>query len=75
MHEAEKLIQEVRTQLMTLQALLSYLESQEKLSEEDLGYCRSTLRRVARELITTSRGRLVVMDWETVMAKGGKEWQ
>ena len=62
MHEAEKLIQEIRSQLKTLQALLHYLESQERLSEEDLGYCRDTLRRVARELITTSRGRLVPVE-------------
>ena len=62
MHETEKLIQEIRSQLKALQALLNYLESQEGLSEEDLGYCRSTLRRVARELIATSRGRLVTID-------------
>ena len=29
MHEAEKLMQEVRSQVKTLQALLDYLESQE----------------------------------------------
>ncbi len=68
MHEAERLIQEIRSQLKTLQALLSYLESQERLSEEDLGYCRDTLRRVARELITTSRGRLVTIDLRNLTA-------
>ncbi len=73
MHEAEKLIQEIRSQLQVLQALLHYLESQEGWSEEDLTYCRSTLRRVARELITTSRGRLVVMDWELVIGGGRKQ--
>ena len=62
MHEAEKFIQEIRIQLKTLQALLNYLESQGSWSEEDLAYCRNTLRRVARELITTSRGRLVTME-------------
>ena len=64
MHEAEKMIQEIRCQLNTLQALLNYLESQERLSEEDLRYCRDTLRRAAREMITTSRGRLVSVDLE-----------
>ena len=68
MHEAEKLIQEIRSHLQTLQALLNYLESQEDLSEDDLGYCRNTLRRVARELITTSRGRLVSVDLRAVNA-------
>ena len=64
MHEAEKLVQEIRSQLTTLQALLNYLESQERLSEEDLRYCRDTLRRAAREMISTSRGRLVSVDVE-----------
>lgn len=74
MHEAEKLVQEVRGQLTTLQALLNYLESQERLSEEDLGYCRDTLRRVARELIATSRGRLAALDREIwVTVKGGRQ--
>lgn len=58
MHEAEKLIQGIRSQLQALQGLLNYLESQGRWSEEDLGYCRSGLRRIARELITISRGRL-----------------
>ncbi len=31
MHEAEKLIQEIRSQFQTLQALLNYLESQGRL--------------------------------------------
>ncbi len=62
MHEAEKLIQEIRSQLQVLQALLHYLESQGRWSEEDLTYCRNTLRRVARELIETSRGRLGAID-------------
>lgn len=66
MHEAEKLIQEIRSQLHTLQSLLSYLESQEKLSEEDLRYCRDTLRRAAREMISTSRGRLASLDMELI---------
>ena len=62
MHEAEKLIQEIRSQLQTLQALLNYLESQGNWSEEDVRYAQNTLRRIARELIATSRGRLVTMD-------------
>ncbi len=62
MHEAEKLIQEIRSQLKSLQALLNYLEGQSGLTEEDLSYCRNTLRRAARELIATSRGRLGGMD-------------
>jgi len=62
MHEAEKLIQEIRSLLQALQGMLNYLESQERWSEEDLGYCRSGLRRVARELIAISRGRLVSVD-------------
>jgi len=62
MHEAEKLIQEIRSQQQALQALLNYLESQGNWSEEDLGYCRGTLRRAARELITISRGRLATVD-------------
>lgn len=62
MHEIEKLIQEIRSQSKTLQTLLNYLESQEGLSGEDLGYCRDTLRRVARELIATSRGQLATVN-------------
>ncbi len=62
MHDADKFIQEIRGQLKSLQALLNYLEGQEGFTEEDLGYCRNTLRRVARELIATSRGRLASMD-------------
>ena len=62
MHEAEKLIQEIRSQLQVLQALLHYLESQGRWSEEDLTYCRNTLRRVPCELIETSRGRLGAID-------------
>ncbi len=69
MHEAEKLIQEIRTQLQTLQALLNYLESQGSWSEEDLTYCRSTLRRTARELIETSRGRLGAADVDLLFVK------
>ena len=62
MHEAERLIGEVRQQLQTLQALLHYLESQGLWSEEDLRYCRDTLRRTARELLTISRGHLGSID-------------
>ena len=69
MHEAEKLIQEIRTQLQTLQALLNYLESQGTWLEEDLTYCRNTLRRTARELIETSRGRLGAVDVDLLFAK------
>ena len=58
MRDAEKLMQEIRMQLNTLQALSRYLESQENWSEEDMTYCRSTVRRVARELIHVSRGPL-----------------
>jgi hypothetical protein len=58
----EKFTQEIRSQIFTLQALLSYLESQENWNEEDLRYCRGTLRRVARELIHASRGRLGTLD-------------
>lgn len=65
MHEAEKLIQEIRTQLQALQELLNYLEGQERWSEEDLGYCRNSLRRVARELIAIGRGRLAAFPFET----------
>ena len=71
MHEAEKLIQEIRSQLQVLQALLHYLESQGSWSEQDLAYCRSTLRRVARELIETSRGRLDAIDFG-LANKGGE---
>ena len=62
MHESEKFAQEIRGQIFTLQALLNYLESQGSWNEEDLRYCRGTLRRVARELIHTSRGRLAALD-------------
>ncbi len=68
MHEAEKTVQEIRNQMKALQALLHYLESQERLSEEDLGYCRSTLRRVARELIAISRGPLGVLNPQILTA-------
>ena len=66
MHEAEKLMQEVRSQVKTLQALLDYLESQEHWSEEDLSYCRNTLRKTSRDLIATSRGRLVTVNLKTI---------
>jgi hypothetical protein len=65
MHETEKLIQEIRTQLQALRGLLNYLESEERWSEEDLGYCRSRLRRIARELIEIGRGRLAGFPIET----------
>lgn len=62
-HDAEeKVIVEVRHQWRVLQALLHYLESQPLWSEEDLRYCRSTLRRSARELLATSRGPLGAID-------------
>ena len=69
MHEAEKLIQEIRSQLQVLQGLLHDLESQGHWSGEDLMYCRNTLRRVARELIDTSRGRLDAVDLNLLFAK------
>ena len=68
MHEAEKLIQGIRSQQQVLQALLNYLESRERWSEEDDQYCRNTLRRVARELIVASRGRLGTVDLKTFSA-------
>lgn len=68
MFEEEKLIQEIRSQLKSLEALLHYLESRERFLEEDESYCRSTLRRVGRELSTTSRGRLVSLDTELFRA-------
>ncbi len=69
MHETDRLIQTIRGQQKTLQALLHYLESQGCWSGEDLGYCRSTLRRVARDLLTISRGPLgavEVVDMTTI---------
>ncbi len=68
MHEAEKLIHGIRSQQKLLQTLLNYLESKEQWSNEDDQYCRNTLRRVARELISISRGHLVTVILETVNA-------
>ncbi|PIQ83024.1 MAG: hypothetical protein COV76_00315 [Candidatus Omnitrophica bacterium CG11_big_fil_rev_8_21_14_0_20_64_10] len=62
MHEAEKLVQEIGGEIRSLQLLLNYLEGQECWTEEDLGYCRNTLRRVARRLVGVSRGRLASLD-------------
>jgi hypothetical protein len=62
MHEADRVIVEIRNQLKTLQALLHYLESQGLWSEDDLRYCRNTLRRSARDLLTISRGPLGSID-------------
>ena len=61
-HESEKVTTEIRNQIKTLQGLLHYLESQGLWSEEDLRYCRSTLRRMARELLLISRGPLGAID-------------
>ena len=68
MHEAEKLIQGIRSQQKLLQTMLNYLESKESWSHEDDQYCRNTLRRIARELIAISRGQLVTMNLETMGA-------
>lgn len=57
-HESEKVTTAIRHQIKTLQGLLHYLESQGLWSEEDLRYCRGTLRRMARELLLISRGPL-----------------
>ncbi len=62
MREAERLMQEIQSQRKTLEALLNYLESQERWSDEDLWFCRNTLRRAARELISISRGWLDSLD-------------
>ena len=62
MHESEKVVLAVRQQIQTLQGLLHYLESQGLWSEEDLRYCRNTLRRSARDLLTASRGPLGSID-------------
>ena len=62
MHEAERIIQQVRAPLKALQELLNYLEGQGNWSAEDLGYCKSTLRRTARELLLVSRDELRAMD-------------
>lgn len=64
MIEAEKLIYRIRVQEKTLAKLLHYLESKERWSEEDESYCQSTLRRIARELISLSRGSLASLDFE-----------
>ena len=66
MHETEKMTQEIRCQIQTLQALLNYLENQAAWVEQDLEYCRSTLRRVARGLITISRGRLTSVGFDVL---------
>ncbi len=69
-HEAEKVILEIRNQQKILQALLHYLESQGLWSEDDLRYCRSTLRRSARELLTISRGALGAIDLVVMTSSG-----
>ena len=61
-HEAEKLIVGIRNQIQSLQGLQQYLEGQGLWSEEDLRYCRGTLRRVARGLWALSRGPLGAID-------------
>ncbi|MCM8811429.1 MAG: hypothetical protein NC910_00025 [Candidatus Omnitrophica bacterium] len=58
MREMDKLTQIIRSQSKALQALLVYMESQGNWTKEDVSFCRHTLRRVARELISASRGRL-----------------
>ena len=68
-HKSERLVVEIRGQLQNLQALMHYLESQGLWSEEDIRYCRGTLRKVARNLLAASRGGLGSID-QVVMLSG-----
>ncbi len=70
MHESEKVVLAVRSQIQMLQGLLHYLESQGLWSEEDLRYCRATLRRSARDLLMVSRGPLGSVDLVVLTANG-----
>lgn len=62
MIESERLIYRIRVQEKALAKLLNYLESKERWSTEDEQYSQSTLRRIARELINLSRGRLASLE-------------